>query len=223
MTDRSLGRSTSAGAAGRSVLLVPVGSTEQHGPHLPLATDSIVAKAWAQALAATSDLDVLVAPVLPYGAAGEHQSFPGTLSIGTIALTQVIVELARSARHSFERVVFVSGHGGNAEALHAARGQLIEEGHDVDVLLPNVPGGDAHAGHTETSLLLHLAPTSVHLDRAEVGRPEPISELMGSLRTSGVEAVSANGVLGDPSGASAEDGRQIFERLVADGRAAARL
>lgn len=207
----------------RRTLIVPLGSTEQHGPHLPLATDTIIAEAWAAALARSIDADApgtaLVAPALPYGAAGEHQSFAGTLSIGTAATVTVVVELARSAAHLVDHVVFLSGHAGNLEALSAAASQLRDEGHRVDIVVPVLPGADAHAGRTETSLMLHLAPHLVALDRAEPGDTRPIAEILPQLRMRGVSGVSENGVLGDPAGASADEGRQLLERLVNHARA----
>jgi mycofactocin precursor peptide peptidase len=128
-----------AEVAARSVLAVPVGSTEQHGPHLPLATDSAVAVALAERLAAAR-VDVVVAPALPYGSAGEHAGFAGTLSIGAAALEMVLVELGRSA-DAFAGVVLVSGHGGNAEPLATAVATLRAEGRNVLGWTPRVPGG----------------------------------------------------------------------------------
>jgi creatinine amidohydrolase len=197
-----------------SVLAVPVGSTEQHGPHLPLGTDSAVAVALAERLA-SARTDVLVAPVLPYGSAGEHAGFAGTLSIGAVALEMVLVELARSA-DAFAGVVFVSGHGGNAEPLAAAVATLRAEGRDVLSWAPRLVGGDAHAGRTETSLLLALAPESVRLGAAEPGDRRPLASVMGELRRGGVAAVSENGVLGDPTGASAEEGDRLLADLATD-------
>src|SRR4051812_24728599 len=100
-----------------AVLAVPLGATEQHGPHLPLGTDTRIACALCSGLADARD-GVVVAPALPYGSSGEHAGFAGTLSIGRDALEAVLIELVRSA--SFERVLFVSAHGGNAEPLAAA-------------------------------------------------------------------------------------------------------
>ncbi|HET9772647.1 MAG TPA: mycofactocin biosynthesis peptidyl-dipeptidase MftE [Acidimicrobiia bacterium] len=203
-----------APVASRSVLAVPVGSTEQHGPHLPLGTDSAVAVALAERLAIARP-DVLVAPVLPYGSAGEHAAFAGTLSIGSGALEMVLVEMGRSA-DAFAGVVFVSGHGGNAEPLAAAVATLRAEGRNVLAWAPRVSGGDAHAGRTETSLLLALAPESVRLAAAEPGDRRPLGSVMGELRRGGVAAVSANGVLGDPTGATAEEGERLVADLAAD-------
>jgi creatinine amidohydrolase len=203
-----------AAVAGQSVLAVPIGSTEQHGPHLPLGTDSEVAAALADRLAAARP-DVLVAPPLPYGSAGEHAAFPGTLSIGSAALELVLVELVRSA-DAFAGVVLVSGHGGNAAPLAAAVATLQAEGRTVLGWTPRIPGGDAHAGRTETSLLLALAPETVRLDAAEPGDSRPLAAVIGDLRRHGVAAVSPNGVLGDPTGATAEEGERLLDTLAAD-------
>lgn len=202
-----------AARAAQSILAVPLGSTEQHGPHLPTGTDSAVAVALVEGLA-SARTDVIVAPLLPYGSAGEHAGFAGTLSLGAAALELVIVELARSA-DAFAGVIFVSAHGGNAEALGAAVATLRSEGRNVRAWTPRF-GGDAHAGRTETSLLLALAPASVRLAAAAPGDVRPLAAVIGELRRGGVAAVSPNGVLGDPSGAHAEEGRRLLERLTAD-------
>jgi creatinine amidohydrolase len=203
-----------AAVAAGSLLVVPLGSTEQHGPHLPLGTDSAVAVALAGRLAAAR-ADVVVAPVLPFGAAGEHAAFPGTLSIGAAALELVVVELVRSA-DAFAGVVLVSGHGGNAEALRSAVKTVTAEGRRAFAWAPCLPGADAHAGRTETSLLLALSPEDVRLAAAERGDTRPLAAVMGELRRGGVAAVSANGVLGDPAGANAEEGWRLLDRLAAD-------
>lgn len=197
--------------------LVPLGSTEQHGPHLPFETDAVIAGAVAAGLAArlaAASVTAVVAPALPYGASGEHQAFPGTTSIGEEALCLVVVELARSLRTWAPRVVFVNGHGGNVRALTDAVAQLREEGHDAAWVPCDVPGGDAHAGRTETSVMLHLRPESVRLDAAEAGPTAPIAALLPALRAHGVRAESPNGVLGDPGGASAAEGAALVETMV---------
>ena len=209
-------------------LLVPLGATEQHGPHLPLDTDTRIASAVAERVAAARP-DAAVAPAIPYGASGEHQGFPGTLSIGHDALAGLLVELVRSATGDrtpgrtgasddgpVAAVVLVNGHGGNGEAVRAALDVLTGEGRAVTAWWPRWPADDSHAGRVETSLLLALAPELVHLDRAEVGRTEPLPDLLDELRRSGVASVSANGVLGDPTRASAAAGAAMLEDFAAD-------
>ncbi len=203
----------------RSVLAVPLGSTEQHGPHLPLDTDTRIAEAWAAGMAAAHPA-ILTAPALPYGSSGEHQSFTGTLSIGTEALEHLLVELIRSAAHSFQAVVLVCGHAGNATAVHHVVKQMQYEGHRVQAVFPTWDAAsmgfaiDAHAGRVETSLMLHIAPATVNLERAEAGTIAPLGDLIEDLRSGGVAAVAANGVLGDPSGAGQAEGRRLLDDLV---------
>ncbi|GAA5145526.1 mycofactocin biosynthesis peptidyl-dipeptidase MftE [Pseudonocardia eucalypti] len=197
-------------------LLVPVGSTEQHGPHLPLDTDTRVAEAVAHGVAAR--MNALVAPAVAFGASGEHEAFPGTVSVGTQALRAVLVELGRSAGRWAPRLVFVNGHGGNVEALRGAVGLLRAEGRDArwwGCALPRDAGfvQDGHAGRTETSLLLAIAPELVKLDSAAPGNTVPLAELLPAMRAHGVRAVSENGVLGDPTGASASEGRAMLAAL----------
>ena len=196
------------------VLIVPVGSVEQHGPHLPLDTDTRIAAAIAQQVASVRD-DLVIAPPIAIGASGEHAGFPGTLSIGTDALTTVLIEVGRSADR-FGGVVFVNGHGGNLSALTAAASLLRDEGRRALAWSPRIPGGDAHAGRSETSLLLAIDPSCVRLDSMVVGRTDPVVELIDELRDGGVRAVSDNGVLGDPTAASAAHGRELLDALVSD-------
>lgn len=217
---RELGRATSAQVAAGSarILLVPVGSCEQHGPHLPLDTDTRIAVAVAEAVAARRS-DVVVAPAVSYGASGEHQSFPGTLSIGTQVLVSVLVELGRSALPPpgapqpapFRSMVLVNGHGGNHEAVRAAVDVLTSEGRAARAWAPTIDGADAHAGRTETSLLLAIAPDVVGPARPS-GAAASLSDLLPRMRSGGVASVSENGVLGDAAGASAAEG----ERLLVD-------
>jgi creatinine amidohydrolase len=199
-----------------ALVLVPIGSTEQHGPHLPLSTDTVIAQAVAErAVGALSPVSALVAPAIPYGASGEHADFPGTISIGHEALQAVIMETARSLALWAGRLVYVNGHGGNVATLDAAVSRLRAEGHDVAWAGCGVPGGDAHAGFTETSVMLHLAPELVRPSAGVTGETRPLAELMPDLVARGVRAVSPSGVLGDPAGASAEKGREIVAAMVA--------
>ncbi|MFC7497173.1 MULTISPECIES: mycofactocin biosynthesis peptidyl-dipeptidase MftE [unclassified Nocardioides] len=206
-----LGGATSFETTGAGLVLVPLGSIEQHGPHLPLDTDTVIAVAVAEAVAAEAPSSwggTWVAPPISYGSSGEHQSFPGTSSVGTDALTHQLVELVRSLRTWADRVVFVNAHGGNVAALNAS-----DEIAWVPCATEEV---DLHAGFTETSLMLHLRPGSVRLDRAEAGNTQPLSEIVPAMMAGGIAAVSANGVLGDPAGASAAEGERVLKAMVAD-------
>jgi mycofactocin precursor peptide peptidase len=198
----------------RPLLVVPLGSVEQHGHHLPLVTDTVVACAVAEAAVGELD-DALLAPALAYGASGEHEGFPGTISLGTEALTGLLVEYGRSACRWAGRVLVVNGHGGNLDALRSAVPLLRSEGRDVAWFPCGVPGGDAHAGRTETSLMLHVEPECVAVDRAVAGVTTPIGPLLPRLRDEGVRAVSPSGVLGDPTGASAEEGATLLATMAA--------
>lgn len=195
-------------------VLVPVGSTEQHGPHLPFDTDSIIATAVSSGVAEA--LGAIVAPTITYGASGEHQDFPGTASIGSEALRLLILELVRSISTWAGRIVLVNAHGGNVGTLGSVVPQLIAERHKVAWVTCTAQGGDAHAGRTETSMLLHLSPNIVRVDLAMRGNTAPIGELIGELSRSGVRSVSPTGVLGDPSGATAVEGEAQLELLVAN-------
>jgi len=198
----------------RDVLLVPLGSLEQHGPHLPLDTDTRIALAVATGVASRRE-GAAVAPPITLGASGEHAGFPGTLSIGTPALTELLVELGRDSARDWDAMLLVNGHGGNRDAVAAALARLAAEGRRSAAFHVSPPGGDAHAGRTETALLLHLAPDAVQLAAAAAGETRPISGLMDRLRRDGVRAVSPNGVLGDPTGATPEEGERLLAELIA--------
>jgi len=213
-------------AAARRVLVVPVGSLEQHGAHLPLDTDTRIAVAVAERACAGQD-GVGLAPAIAIGASGEHADFPGTLSVGHVAMSTLLVELGRHASLHWPVLLLVNGHGGNVGAISDALGKLRAEGRDCHVWhagvrpamlaaagLTLVP--DAHAGRVETSLMLTLAPGDVRLGDATAGETRPLAEIMAGLRAGGVRRVSPNGVLGDPAGASAAEGERLLGLLVAD-------
>ncbi len=228
-------------AGDRRLLVVPLGSLEQHGAHLPLDTDTRIAAAVAEracaALAAAGRAGLGLAPPIAIGASGEHADFPGTLSIGHVALSAMLVELGRHASRHWPAMLLVNGHGGNTGAIGDALGTLRAEGRDCHVWHAGVPPSmlaavrpgdgaraasapapvpDAHAGRVETSLMLALAPQDVRLDVAVAGETRPLPEIMAGLRARGVRPVSPNGVLGDPAGASAAEGAALLDLLVAD-------
>jgi len=212
-----LARDSWPGVPDRPLVIVPLGSTEQHGPHLPFSTDSLVASAVATGVAASLSADgrsVVIAPTVSYGASGEHQEFAGTSSIGHEALQLLIIELVRSLSNWAGEILFVNGHGGNVTSLAQAVPQLIGEQHRVSWVPCTLPSGDAHAGRTETSVLLHLHPDLVEQDKAVPGNVEPVASLLPRLRSVGVRAVSPSGILGDPSGASPEEGARFLAEMI---------
>jgi len=212
----ALGELTGAVAAQTDVLLIPLGSVEQHGPHLPLSTDSLIAREVCRRVVevlVAQGISAAVAPCVEYGSSGEHEGFDGTISIGADALRVVLVELGRSARRWARRLVLVSGHGGNVGAMIDAVRLLTAEGSDICWTTCAEPGFDAHAGHAETSLMLAIAPAAVRLGCAAAGNTAPVGELWPVLRSEGVVGVSPNGVLGDPRGACVEDGHRMLGAL----------
>jgi len=226
-------------AGPRSLLVVPVGSLEQHGAHLPLDTDTRIAVAVA-ARACVGRAGIGLAPPIAIGASGEHAEFPGTLSIGSVALSTLLVELGRHAALHWPAMLLVNGHGGNAAAIRDAVKLLAAEGRKCHVwhaalrpaqlaaeplateLLTTQPPAaavlvpDAHAGRVETSVMLALAPGDVRLEAAASGDTRPLHEIMPDLTARGVRHVSPNGVLGDPAGASAAEGECLLGLLIAD-------
>ncbi len=202
------------GESGINHLVIAARIVRTARPALPLDTDTQIAQHLC-AQAALQDDRLLIAPSLSITASGEHAGFPGTLSIGTDALTQVLIEIVRSADWC-NGVVFVNGHGGNADAVAAAARTLNSEHRNVAAWWPRIEHGDAHAGASETSIMLAINPELVNMAKAEAGSTTPISEISAQLRSGGVRAVSTNGVLGDPTTATSEHGHNLLSQLTHD-------
>ena len=196
------------------VLLLPLGSFEQHGPHLPLDTDTIIIDAVVAQALETSTIDsdsFMVAPTIAISASDEHAGFPGTLSTGSAALADSVVAICRSASWT-QGICIVNGHGGNTDALASITSALTYENIRHSMWsLPSYEGADMHAGHTETSVMLHVAPAKVQTDLIAPGTVGDASSLVAQMRTSGVAGVSANGVLGNPTTATSEHGVAVMK------------
>jgi mycofactocin system creatininase family protein len=200
----------------KKILLLPLGSWEQHGPHLPLDTDSVIISRVVHDAINLSSSDAehyLCAPLLPITASDEHEGFPGSLSTGTEALVSAVVAICRSASSWSVGTLIVNGHGGNYDALNKIASALTYEKITHSVWsLPAYAGGDMHAGHTETSLMLHISPHTVKTDLIDSITPSTTN--LDKLRDVGVIGVSPSGVLGDPSTATAAHGREVLNLYV---------
>jgi len=220
-----------------SVVIQPIAAVEQHGPHLPLSTDLLIATSAVDAVVAErgDELDLWVLPPLAYGKSNEHAWSPGTVWLGPATLLAVLDDVGRSvAMLPTRRLAFVNGHGGNSSLLQVALRELrLAHGLLTFLLHPNVPpdqGGSSteeelgmgiHGGLGETSLVLHLAPDLVDMTRAERHVPEEMAANR-HVRFGGPVAFGwtsddfgPSGVIGDPTGATAERGKQQFEAIVA--------
>ena len=195
------------------IVLLALGSWEQHGAHLPFDTDTVIIESVVDAAICSVDPEntqFSVVPTIGVTASDEHNGFAGTLSIGTNALSDAVVSIARSA--SWARgICIVNGHGGNSDALKLVHSALDYENIRHSIWsLPYYEGADMHAGHTETSLMLHLAPDTVRMDLAEVGAVGDSEMLIERMRAGGIKEVSSNGVVGDPTNATAAHGATML-------------
>jgi creatinine amidohydrolase len=215
---------------GRDTVVLALGATEQHGRHMPLATDALIGDHLARALA--ERLDAFVGPTLRVGCSEHHLGFAGTMSLSHSTFAAVVADLVRSLlKGGFRRVVLVPTHGGNFAPLAAAVAELPERESvtaltDLGVLfqiaqmgerdfgVPLAEGG-LHAGEWETSLLLAIHPELVRMDHAEAGFTGELQEaLEGLFSEGGVAALSTNGAIGDPTRASAEHGKRYWSAAV---------
>lgn len=221
-----------------SILVQPVGAIEQHGPHLPLVTDLAVAEAvsaMAVDRAAGEGLDVWLLPALAYTKSNEHAWSPGTIWMSARTMLSVVEDIGRCvAGTSCRKLVFMNGHGGNSALLAMANRELrLAHGLQTFLAHPTLPadqGGSSsehelgmgiHGGHDETSMMLHLRPDLVHMERAVRSVPEHLSansqvRFGGSIQFGWLSNdFGADGHIGDPTKASADHGRVLVEGAVA--------
>lgn len=217
------------------VVAIPIGATEQHGPHLPLNTDAITAEV--VTLQAARDAKVPVAPTIPYGNSRQNIGFPGTISIRPTVLIGFVKDICDSLyKHGFDKLVVVNGHGGNLQALTIALEEFHYETQAMTVLVkawqlaeyPRPPEGDfglqGHAGRPETDFMLAIQPEDVDKEAYVVSHPTVELGPFGSVApseyaphdTAAAFMVSAwestrFGHYGDPSRATAEYGRSVLE------------
>jgi len=215
------------------VALLPVGAIEQHGPHLPLDTDAWDAEHLARRVAEEcAPPRPLVLPLVPYGVSYAHEDFAGTLSVSPEALSRYVYEIGMSAaRHGITKLVILNGHGGNIPTLQFAAQMINKEAHiftcvdtgetsDRDVAELVVTRGDVHAGEIETSTSLATRPELVRMERARKFVPSFVSQYMDFGASRRVEwfshtaRISPSGVLGDPTQASREKGRRIWDLMI---------
>jgi creatinine amidohydrolase len=199
------------------VAVLPVASTEQHGPHNPVGLDSIVANEMARE--ATAETDTLMLPPVEVGLAEHHRGFPGTLYVRPETLKAYVYDVLSSvAEHGVEKAVIVNGHGGNTGILHEVAGQLSREGTLYTVVwmwTDAYPDEDDHAGKNETSFMLHLEPDlvgePVQGDVDEWGK-----FVNGTMVAQYTHEFTENGVAGDATEATADHGEEFFEECVSN-------
>lgn len=227
------------GEADGSILVIPVGSVEQHGQHLPVATDTILAESVARSGCerVSDDLPVLVTPPVWSGHSPHHLPFGGTLSTDVETLLHLLEDVASSAlENGFDAVLFLNGHGGNSSVIGSAISAIGTEHPDAEILgLPYTQlaapfideireseiGGMSHAGEMETSLVLHLCPELVDEDRIEVNYRDPPYSLGKQDAFEGgplsayrpFPEYTETGPIGDPSLATGEKGAELYDRL----------
>ncbi len=207
-------------------VFVPVGSTEQHGYHMPLGTDNYTAVD--ECLRCAELVDGLVMPCINYGQIWSHNDFPGDFWLTPNTLKQVLKEIAICLKaHNAQNIVFISGHGGNVGTIKEAARELYDEQdiHNVyyfclykqieytkDLIdSPIFSTSFMHAEEIETSMMMHIRPDLVHLDRAVDSCPEvPVYYSCSAVKWSEFNEI---GSFGDPSTATAEHGRIFLERM----------
>jgi len=215
-----------------SVLVLPTGAIEPHGPHLPLATDLIVAEAVSEAVVergAAAGHDVWLLPALGYTKSDEHAQLPGTIWLRATTLFETLVDIGAAITQTpVRRLLFLNAHGGNTALIEVAARELRRR-FDLQTFFASGPaqpgpterGLGIHAGWAETSMMLHLRPDLVHMELAEPSVADAVAdaEHVGFTKTIKFGWLSTDfaesGVIGDPTGASADIGEKLFDERVA--------
>jgi creatinine amidohydrolase len=215
---------------GRNTVIVPFGSTEQHGRHMPLGTDAVLGDEIGWALAGR--LDAFLAPTVRFGCSEHHLSFAGTISLGEETFKRIVSDVVASlSRHGFRRIVLLPTHGGNFKPMAEAVAELKPADNVKVIAFTDLEGlvnaafksskaygvspaqSGAHSGEWETSLMLALRPDQVKMDQAITGFVGPLSEIMEKV-FGGIHNLDKNGVLGDPRPATAAAGKKYFEEII---------
>lgn len=206
---------------GTDMALLPVGSTEQHGPHAPLGTDALIASGIAAAGADRYDGDVVVGPTIPVGVAEEHRQFTGTLWVTEETFRRYVRETIQSlTHHGFNRVVVVNGHGGNVAALRECCATITR--HDAAFVAPftwfnAVSDEMGHGGALETALVRHFSPDLIREDRVEDASAGAVDRWgvwqSGTNLAYDSAEFTENGVVGDPSEGDATYGEELLEEI----------
>lgn len=219
------------------VVVLPIGSVEDHGPHLPLDTDNFLIWSVCEEAARRADGEILLLPLLPYGFETHHMDFPGTIDIHMEHLLNFVLDITLSvAHHGFERILLADGHGSNMPILElVARRTILESNalcaafiwpslaiREIRAVRESGRGGMSHACELETSVYLHLDGERVQMEKAAKELGVPKSEFIWSdlLDGSPVRMMdywtrfSKSGVNGDPTLATAEKGRVIFDAVI---------
>jgi mycofactocin system creatininase family protein len=215
------------------VALLPVGSIEQHGPHLPLDTDAFDADYLARSVAGRcSDPKPVVLPLISYGVSYHHDDFSGTISIGNETLAQLVYEIGMNiAKNGISKLVIINGHGGNDPALNFAAQKInrdarifvcVDTGDTSDVDIDSMidTPNDVHAGEIETSTSMAVRPELVRTDKMKKFVPKFSSRYLDFSSKRGIswhaftKQISKDGVMGDPTKASAEKGRRMWEQMI---------
>lgn len=213
--------------------LLPVGAIEQHGHHLPVDTDAWDADYLCREVARRCrEPRPLVLPLIPYGVSYHHQDFPGTIGVSPEALARMVYDVGMSAaRNGISKLIIVNGHGGNVPTLQFAAQMINRDAHiftcvdtgetsDADVAGLTETRADVHAGEIETSTALATRPELVDLARASRFVPDFSNRYLDFRSEYGVEwyahteRISPSGVLGDPTLASAEKGRKMWQVMI---------